>query len=139
MDADELFLDFGMQYYIAARGSALAQQTPVLANIFHHAIENLLKAHLCQTRSLRDIYKQFRHDLPAAWTAFKAEVKDASELPQFDNAIQQLHAFEDIRYPDAIVRDGAMIVVASWDHHHKQRHHQTTPFQSTRLISPEKN
>ena len=111
MKADVLFLDFGMQYYVAARSSVLAQQTPVPANLFHHAIENLIKAHLSQVRSLRELKRQFSHDLPKAWKTFKAEVKDRSELHHFDKSIQQLHAFEDLRYPDSIVQRGATIVI----------------------------
>jgi hypothetical protein len=113
MDADQMFLTFGMEYYVAARASVLAQQTIIPANLFHHAIENLLKAYLSRTRSLDQLKKQFGHVLPKTWAAFRNEVKDAT-LTQFDNTIEQLHAFEDIRYPDRILKDGATIVIGGW-------------------------
>jgi hypothetical protein len=113
MEADQMFLDLGVQYYLAARSSVLAQQTVVAGNLFHHAIENMLKAHLSSSRSLQQVKKEFGHRLIKAWTTFKAEVQDASELTQFDHTIRQLEAFEDIRYPDGIVRDGAIIIVGA--------------------------
>ena len=110
-DANEHFLSLGVQYYTAARAAVLARLSPVCGNLYHHAIEMLVKAHLSQRRSLEDLSRRpFGHDLCALWNAFKADFP-TSGLEEFDDTIATLAAFETIRYPDAIIKKGAEINV----------------------------
>ncbi len=106
------FIENGIDYYVAARFAARAQLRPVCGNIYHHAVEMLLKGHLAQTQSLEEI-KRFSHKLPQLWDAYKASLP-AATLAQFDQSIGLLDAFEDIRYPDEIVKHDAQIVLM-WD------------------------
>ena len=63
--------------------------------------------------SSRQMYDTYRHDVVALWNAFKAHVSEPA-LGRFDGAITDLHPFESIRYPDAIVAKG-MITTVVWD------------------------
>ena len=97
------------QYYIAARFGHFAQLVPICGNLFHHAIEMYLKGALVPSVSVKDLKDKFRHNLKELWKGFKKEVSDPT-LNRFDDIIDKLHKFEDIRYPDKIVADGATIV-----------------------------
>jgi hypothetical protein len=52
------------------------------------------------------------HDLPTLWDAFNTKENDPT-LDRFGAAIQALHTFESIRYPDEIARHG-MATGVSW-------------------------
>jgi hypothetical protein len=112
-DADLPFLDRAFQYYVAARSAALAKLQPVDGSLFHHAIEMFLKARLSQKFSLKQLQDKFGHDLLTLWDAFKAEFPSIS-LEQFDDTIEALAQFERIRYPDAIIAEGAQFIT-SWE------------------------
>jgi hypothetical protein len=103
--SDYHFLRLGMQYYVAARSAAIAGLIPVCGNLFHHTIEMFLKASLSQTKSLKEL-KDLKHGLKPLWHAFKAEFSTA-KLEEFDKLIEELDAFERIRYPDNVISDGA--------------------------------
>src|SRR5271166_3217045 len=49
---EDAFLHVGMQYYITARSAALANLLNVCGNLYHHAIEMLLKAVLSRRYSV---------------------------------------------------------------------------------------
>jgi hypothetical protein len=106
--ADEQFLSLGIQYYVAARSAVLAGLLPVFGNFYHHAIEALLKARLSQKLSLHELWK-CGHKLPRLWNDFKAEFPSAG-LEQFDDTIASIEPFERLRYPDAIIAEGAQII-----------------------------
>jgi hypothetical protein len=103
-DTAHLFFSAACNYYVAARFAAFARLNPVAGNLFHHAIEMYLKGALSKTKSIRELAK-FRHKLPSLWTAFKDQTNDIA-LNQFDTTISDLHRYEDIRYPDAILASG---------------------------------
>jgi hypothetical protein len=42
-DEKSLFFHIGFQYYVTARFTAFAFFSPVCGNLFHHAVEMLLK------------------------------------------------------------------------------------------------
>ena len=110
------FFTLGVDYYIAGRYAVLAGLNPVAGNIIHHAIEMFLKGGLSKKgRSLDDLKNRFSHRLPRIWEAFKSEFKDQS-LAQFDNIVSSLHKFEDIRYPDRIVKDGMQSIIGITKH-----------------------
>jgi hypothetical protein len=98
------FWERGCQYYIAGRFAVPAGLNPVVGNLLHHAIECLLKGALSKTRTL-DQLRKLSHNLPPIWEVFKAEIADAS-LSRFDPAVEVLHAYEDLRYPDDALKNG---------------------------------
>ena len=110
--ADMRFMQLGVQYYIAARSTAVAQQIPVCGNLFHHAVEMVLKARLAQNLSLRDLAK-IGHALPALWETFKSEFPTTS-LVEFDAVISEITPFERLRYPNNMIVEGAAISLA-WE------------------------
>ncbi len=102
------FPEYALQYYITARFAHAAAFTPVAGNLYHHAVELMLKHRLLKKYSLADLAsakKGFGHDLPRLWESFKAEVADQS-LSRFDDLITELQCFEDIRYPDELALTG---------------------------------
>jgi hypothetical protein len=85
--AEDWFFDLAMQYYIAARVSAvLVGLMPVCGNLYHHAVELFLKAGLSRKYSMRDLANRhkFGHCLPKIWAAFKADFASPA-LRQFDD------------------------------------------------------
>jgi hypothetical protein len=109
-EAEDLFFDLGMQYYMAARSAAvLTKLMPVCGNLYHHAVEMFLKAGLCRKYSLDEVYK-FQHNLPKLWDAFKADFT-SSALLQFDSVIPTLQKWHEIRYPDKLLQEGAHMEV----------------------------
>jgi len=110
-DADTRFLDLGFQYYTAGRLAFLTQLTPITGSLFHHAIEMQIKARLSQTHTLEELSrKPFGHRLFSLWDAFKAEFSD-EELDEFDSVISLLDEFEELRYPDSILKNGASVML----------------------------
>jgi hypothetical protein len=111
ISVEEAFVGLGLQYYVAARSAAWAGLVPVCGNLYHHALELLLKAGLSQNHSLKELGKKpFSHDLSNLWNTFKAEFP-STELPQFDPTIADIDDFEDIRYPDKVLKNGATMRV----------------------------
>jgi hypothetical protein len=108
----ESFFSTACDYYIAGRFAAFSGLNPVVGNLLHHAIEMYLKGALAKTKSLTELDKSFKHDLPKLWEAFKEQTNDA-ELKRFDATIEELHRFEDIRYPDSILAKGMVEIVRS--------------------------
>ena len=110
------FWKLGVQYYAAARSAVQSGLLPVCGNLFHHAIEAFLKARFSLTLSLNQVKRlagKTGHELPPLWNAFKAEFPGAG-LEQFDDAIAAVQPFERLRYPDAIVKEGAQILVGKF-------------------------
>jgi hypothetical protein len=106
----EHFFSTACDYYIAGRFAAFAGLNPVVGNLLHHAIEMYLKGALAKTKSLRELDKGFKHNLPKLWEAFKRQTNDAA-LKRFDSTISDLHQYEDIRYPDSILAKGMAATV----------------------------
>lgn len=99
------FVAAGVQYYIAARGAALAGLMPVSGNLVHHAIEMLAKAGIIKHRAsgsfeqTQDKLMGLGHKLRAIW----AELQVCYPNAQFsgrDSLVAYLDRWEDIRYPD---------------------------------------
>jgi hypothetical protein len=104
------FWRLGVEYYIAGRSALVFRLLRISGNIYHHAIELLLKAGLSRTISLDDLKnpKKFGHNLDKLWPAFKARFS-SDTINGFDRTITALHHFEEIRYPDKVLRDGATV------------------------------
>ncbi len=106
------FVQTGSQYYTMARFAMHAQCVPVCGNLFHHAVEMLLKGGLARKRPLSDLKDNMGHKLKVLWREFKAEFPDAT-LKRHDKTISSLDKFEDIRYPNPI-KVPSMGVSAEW-------------------------
>jgi hypothetical protein len=107
--ADHEFMNLGVQYSLAARTAALAGLF-VCGNLYHHSIEMFLKSGLTRKYSMHDLQYEFRHELPKLWDAFKKEF-DAAGLARFDETIEDVEKFEDIRYPNKVIRYGVQLIV----------------------------
>lgn len=99
------FLKFGVQYYVAARSAVLAGLLPVSGNLYHHAIEMFLKAGLSSNHST----VKFGHNLKILWKEFKTEFEKSS-FEKYDSTITSLDAFESIRYPNKLIKEGARMM-----------------------------
>ncbi len=104
----QLLLDYGWQYYTAGRYARFAEQQPVYANLLHHAVEMFLKALLARRGYSSQQLKELDHDLDEIWEEFKKNTNDP-KLRGFDKTIRKLDEFEEIRYPDHIVKHGAIL------------------------------
>jgi hypothetical protein len=108
--ADAEFMGLGVQYYVAARSAAWAGLLPVCGNLYHHSLEMFLKSGLSRKYSLQELKNNFGHRLVDIWNAFKTEFP-APELAQFDTTIADIEEFEDVRYPDKVLKHGAQMAV----------------------------
>ena len=72
-----LFVQLGFQYYVSGRFAARGGLMPVSGNLFHHAVEMLLKGHLATTLPLNELRSRFGHRLREMWNAFKQDVSDS--------------------------------------------------------------
>jgi hypothetical protein len=96
---DAQYLRTAIQYYISGRSATCAFSMPVAGNLFHHAVEMLLKFVLIQNSYSADQLKnKFGHDLNRLWIEVKSILKDPA-LDKFDELISGLNEFEDLRYP----------------------------------------
>ena len=107
-------IDYGLQYYVAGRFATANRFTPVCANLLHHAVELLLKACLScdDSRETIEDYghrkKGYGHNILLLWEAVKE--KQAAPVPvEFDAIVAALHDFEEIRYPEKLIQNGARI------------------------------
>jgi len=105
------YLRYCIGYYIAARFSVFSGLW-IMGNLFHHAVEMLLKGFLCidlEEKAMKNFSKS-GHSLLDAWKLFKGVIGDKN-ADQFDDIITSLDEFEDIRYPDRVIKQGAIIVI----------------------------
>jgi hypothetical protein len=99
------YVEIALDYYVLARQGYVSGFLPVGPNLFHHAFEMLFKAQLVEIgTSPEDIWKTYGHHLTKLWSAFKAAAKGmpgspAPQLDGLDPLINELDAWEDIRYP----------------------------------------
>ena len=104
------FYAIALEYYVSGRAALLCGNTRIPGNLLHHAVEMLLKGQLSKTIPLDDLKrsKKFGHKLPLLWTTFK-NLFPKHDLTEFDTIIDSVQKFEKIRYPDAILSEGAFI------------------------------
>jgi hypothetical protein len=108
--AYQQFFKLALEYYVNGRAACLAGCLFTTGNLFHHAVEMILKGELSRTVSLEDLQdnKKFGHWLPKCWQAFK-DLFPTEDLAEFDPMIAELDKFERIRYPNHILAHGAGI------------------------------
>ena len=92
-------LGIAIQYYVAGRSATFAGSMPVAGNLFHHAIEMLVKYFLLEHYSASQLKSQFGHDLKKLWCAFKKDLANEPALARFDGLVSELNKIEDLRYP----------------------------------------
>ncbi len=73
-DVDREFYQLGAQYYVAARAAGMSMITTVTGNLYHHALEMIIKGRLAHTLSFAQLKKEVGHSLAAAWDHFKLVV-----------------------------------------------------------------
>lgn len=101
------YAEQAVQYYIAARYSALAGLSLVAGVLYHHAVEMMLKARLSEKHTTEEL-ESWGHNLQELWRVYLTE-RGNNTLRQFYGTIQQLNAFEKIRFPEKMVQEGADI------------------------------
>ena len=107
---DELKYEFALlafQYNVAGRTAFFHQINPVCGTLLHHAVEMSLKAALTDILTLPEL-RRLNHSLPRIWAAFTRLFPDAN-TPEFNQVVDHLDKFWDLRYPDFILAKGAMI------------------------------
>jgi len=112
MDVNRLWFDFcrdGTYYYVCGRSAELSGLSPVYGNLFHHALELLLKADLIRHGVPLLKVRAFGHNLGRLWKRFKKRTGDKS-LAQYDPLIRELNRFQSIRYPE---QRGGMTIATS--------------------------
>lgn len=92
-------LPLAVQHYVAGRMLALQLQTHVAGNVLHHAVELFIKAELSGTATIDDLKNKYRHNLKKLWVAYCS--LHAGTPSDFVTTINDLDAFEEIRYPTA--------------------------------------
>ena len=102
---DEYFLA-ASEYYVTGRFAFWTKLPSICGNLLHHAIELFLKGHLWLTLTPEDL-KALGHSLPRIWRRFKDATAD-SRLGAFDPTIENVHAFEALRYPESVIENGAL-------------------------------
>ena len=104
-------MKIGSEYYASARFAMEAQRLLICGNLFHHAVEMLLKGGLAKNgKSLAEL-ERMRHSLRALWRAYKADHSGAG-LNRHDKTIKSLDKREEIRYPDPLL--GSIGVSIDW-------------------------
>ena len=76
-----------------------AQSAYVAGNLFHHAVERLLKAGLAKNGKSLEQLERMGHNLKRLWRAYKRDHPNAA-LSRHDRTINRLDKHEDIRYPN---------------------------------------
>jgi len=106
------FFQLAIQYYVSARFAAMAPCMPVAGNLYHHAIELILKGELSKSTPLLELAKS-RHSLKKTWKKF-VKLFPGEDLTPFRELIRELDRFERIRYPDAVLKEG-MVGMIDWN------------------------
>ncbi len=107
-NAYESFLKFAREYNGGGRAACLCGSVFIAGNLLHHAVEMLLKGELSKTVAMDDLKDKYGHWLPKCWSGFKA-LFPAEDLSEFDPMIVELDRFEQIRYPNKLLKNGASI------------------------------
>lgn len=107
MAAQFQFALLAVQYYTSGRFAALTHCLPVAGNLLHHAIEMFLKCALVRTLTLAEL-KTLGHKLPVLWARFRSIHTDQTYV-DLDEAIVELDRFEQLRYPDSVVKEGMQV------------------------------
>jgi hypothetical protein len=86
------FVRSGCEYYAVARFAMHGQLSYVCGNLFHHAVEMLLKAGLAKQGKDLDALKDMGHSLKKLWRAYKAGHSKA-DLERHTKTIRNLSRY----------------------------------------------
>lgn len=92
------YLKIGFQYYVSARAASFGYLLPVAGNLYHHALEMLLKYLLIGELSPKNLKDRFGHNLEKLWKEYKL-LKQDKTISKYNSLIKKLNKFEDLRYP----------------------------------------
>lgn len=97
----EQFWVTGTHYYVLGRWGALSAYLPAAGNLYHHAVELMLKYRLLDKYTQKELAnpKVFGHALRPLWREFKLIVGDPSLGRRFDSLLRRVDKWEEIRYP----------------------------------------
>jgi len=95
----DLFVKSGCEYYTTARFAMHAQRSLICGNLFHHAVEMLLKGGLAKNGKGLPELARMGHSLKKLWRTYKADHPDV-DLERHNKTINRLDKYEDIRYPN---------------------------------------
>jgi hypothetical protein len=95
----DFFVWSGSEYYAEARFAMHAQRSLTCGNLFHHAVEMLLKAGLAKRGKTLSELESMRHNLKKLWRAYKNDHPEA-RLERHNKTINRLDKHEEIRYPN---------------------------------------
>jgi len=104
-----VYLQTAFHYYITARFATINALGTVAGHLAHHAIDMFLRAALVETTTEQERLV-LSHNLPKIWQQYKALTCNAA-LDKFDTTINDLDRFENIRYPDRVIRYGMTLEV----------------------------
>jgi hypothetical protein len=79
------FVRSGYEYYANARFAMHAQSSYVCGNLFHHAVEMLLKADLARTGKSLEELQHMGHNLKKLWRPYKRNHPKAALSPPRQN------------------------------------------------------
>ncbi len=102
----ELYFSAALHYYIVGRYAAIVRLAPIAGSLVHHAIEFFLKGALIETLDEAG-RRDFHHYLQKLWLCYKSE-RNNPALDKFDQTISDINEFEQIRYPEQILRLGML-------------------------------
>ena len=110
-DAYEQFFKTALEYYVAGRAALICRATLVPGNLFHHAVEMLVKGQLVEDGSPDGPSKIPRNSATNSRRSGRRSKADFPPmgLSEFNQMIDELERFESIRYPDEILKHGAQI------------------------------
>jgi len=106
--ASHNLITYSIQYYAVGRFAVLNRMHRIAPNLLHHAVELVLKASLVHHQSLKFLKNQYGHDLEKLWAATIAKTPTLSS-PHRQQTISDLAQFEELRYPDLLMTQGATV------------------------------
>jgi hypothetical protein len=110
-DVADVFVRSGCEYYAAARFAMHAKQSYICGNLFHHAVEMLLKGGLAKNGMSLSELRDMGHSLKKLWRAYKVDHCEA-DLEQHNRTIKTLDKHEELRYPNPAL--GSIGVALDW-------------------------
>jgi hypothetical protein len=105
------YFRYGTDYYVMGRFAYFTHAIPTACNLFHHAVEYFLKGYLCRRHMSEKDRRDLGHHLPN----LLAEVA-VSELTPFTALVDELHKFEELRYPDELIKGTTIAIGVSIVH-----------------------
>jgi hypothetical protein len=101
-------VESSLQYYAAGRFCAMTRLASAAPQLLHLAVELVLKASLARDHSLDELRMKYGHNIGRLWQDVTS-VNSTLRTPGRDQTIVNLGRFEELRYPDSLISQGASI------------------------------